>query len=176
MAFTEPIHRKAAAYEAERCLGVDPGLRRTGYAVLERTAKGPLLKEAGLIRANSKLSLAKRVCEIGRGLREVIEEYRPQVMAVEQVFTLGRNPKSALLMAHARGVILMAAAEADVPVIHFPPTHVKKILTGSGRASKEQMQLAIRNELRVDVLPEPHDVADAAAIALCVYHSLRRMA
>ena len=172
MAFTEPIQSKPHI-KVQRYLGVDPGLRRTGYAVIERSQSGPILREAGVIRSTAELPLSQRVLEIGQGIRDVIDDFAPQVMSIEQVFSLGRNPKSALLMAHARGAILMAAAEQSVKVVHFPPTHVKKLLTGSGRASKEQMQFAIQNELRIDVVPEPHDVADAAAIALCTYHSLQ---
>lgn len=155
------------------CLGIDPGLNRTGYALLLRTPNGPELREAGVIRSTKGKSLAQRVHEIGSGVREVIDEFRPDVMAIEQVFSLARNPKSALLVAHARGAILMTAADCDVPVVHFTPTQVKKLLTGSGRASKEQMQHAIRNELNLKAILEPHDVADASAIALCLYHSIR---
>jgi crossover junction endodeoxyribonuclease RuvC len=154
-------------------LGVDPGLRRTGYALLERSESGPSLREAGVIRSKSGTSLAARVLEIGTGLREVIQEFKPEAMAIEQVFSLGRNPKSALLMAHARGAILMVAAEAGIPVIHFTPTQVKRLLTGSGKASKEQMQHAVTRELRLERLLEPNDVADASAIALCLYYRLR---
>jgi crossover junction endodeoxyribonuclease RuvC len=154
-------------------LGVDPGLRRTGYSLLERTASGPVLREAGVIRSKSGIPLAARVLEIGTGLREVIQEFKPQAMAIEQVFSLGRNPKSALLMAHARGAILMVAAEAEIPIIHFTPTQVKRLLTGSGKASKEQMQHAVSRELGLERLLEPNDVADASAVALCLYHRLR---
>ena len=117
--------------------------------------------------------MAARVLEIGTGLREVIQEFKPQAMAIEQVFSLGRNPKSALLMAHARGAILMVAAEAEIPIIHFTPTQVKRLLTGSGKASKEQMQHAVSRELGLERLLEPNDVADASAVALCLYHRLR---
>lgn len=154
-------------------LGVDPGLKRTGYALLERSASGPELREAGVIRSKPGLSLAVRILEIATGLREVIEEFKPEAMAIEQVFSLGKNPKSALLMAHARGGILMVAAELSVPIIHFTPTQVKRLLTGSGRASKEQMQHAVTRELGLPRLLEPNDVADASAIALCLYHQLR---
>lgn len=154
-------------------LGVDPGLRRTGYALLERSASGPSLREAGVIRSKSGTSLGARVLEIGTGLREVIQEFRPEAMAIEQVFSLGRNPKSALLMAHARGAILMVTAELGIPIIHFTPTQVKRLLTGSGRASKEQMQHAVTRELRLERLLEPNDVADASAVALCLYYRLR---
>lgn len=154
-------------------LGIDPGLRRTGYALLSGSGRRPLLREAGVIRSNPKLSLAQRVCEIGSGVREVIQEHRPQMLAIEQVFSLGRNPKSALLMAHARGAILMTAIDCDVRVMHYTPTQVKRLLTGSGRASKEQIQHAVRNELKLSAILEPHDVSDATAVALCLFHSVK---
>jgi crossover junction endodeoxyribonuclease RuvC len=157
----------------DRYLGVDPGLSRTGYALLERSESGPVLTEAGVVRSSPKQSLAHRVHEIASGLREVIDEFHPQAMALEQVFSLGRNPKSALLMAHARGAILLLAAERKIPVVHFTPTHVKRLLTGSGRASKEQIQFCIKNELGLDAILEPNDVADAAAVAMCLFHSVR---
>ncbi len=154
-------------------LGVDPGLRRTGYSLLERAPTGPLLREAGVIRSKPGLPLAARVLEIATGLRDVIRDFQPAAMAIEQVFSLGKNPKAALLMAHARGAILMVAAELELPIVHFTPTHVKRLLTGSGRASKEQMQHAVTRELRLDRLLEPNDVSDASAVALCLYHRLR---
>ncbi|MBW3540322.1 MAG: crossover junction endodeoxyribonuclease RuvC [Planctomycetes bacterium] len=155
------------------CLGVDPGLNRTGYALVERTPRGPVLREGGVVRSRADQSLARRVYEIGAGIGEVLDEYRPQSVAVEQVFSFGRNPKTALLMAHARGAILSAAAQRHIPVVHFTPTQVKRTLTGSGRASKEQIQFAIKTELRLAEILEPNDVADASAVALCLYHSIR---
>jgi crossover junction endodeoxyribonuclease RuvC len=146
---------------------------RTGYAILETAAHGHFLREGGVIRSTRGLTLSQRVHEIGTGLREVIQEFRPKALAVEQVFSLGKNPKSAILMAHARGAVLLVAAEENLPVIHFTPTQVKKLLTGSGRASKEQMQQAVRTELRLEQILEPHDVADASAIAICLHHHLR---
>jgi crossover junction endodeoxyribonuclease RuvC len=172
----EPKHDGEQTEPVSCILGVDPGLRRTGYALLERSPAGPVLREAGIIRSKTGISLAARVLEIGTGLREVIQEFRPQAMAIERVFTLGKNPKSALLMAHARGAILMVAAEAGLSVIHFAPTNVKKLITGSGRASKDQMQHAVSRELRLERLLEPNDVADASALALCLYHRVRFVA
>lgn len=158
---------------ASRYLGIDPGLRRTGYALIERSETGPTLREGGVVRSAQDNSLAQRVHEIARGIREVIEDYCPQVMAIEEVFSFGRNPKTALLLAHVRGAILMTAADSDVRVVHYSPTQIKRLLTGSGRASKEQIQHAIRHELRLDRVLEPDDVADASAVALCVYYSVR---
>lgn len=156
-----------------RYLGVDPGLNRTGYALLQRSARGPVLCEGGLIRSTRGRSLAERVHEISSGLSEVLDEFQPAVLAIEQVFSLVRNPKSAILMAHARGAILAAAVERGIPVVHYTPTQVKRLLTGSGKASKDQIQRAIKTELGLDRLLEPHDVADAFAVALCHYYCSR---
>ena len=156
-----------------RILGVDPGLNRTGYALLERSSRGPVLREGGLIRSTRGLSLAERVHEIASGLCEVLDEFQPTVLAIEQVFSLVKNPKSALLMAHARGAILSAAVGHGIPVVHYTPTQVKRLLTGSGKASKDQIQRAIKSELGLDRLLEPHDVADAFAVALCHYYTSR---
>ena len=170
---TLPSPHFDAVARAACVLGVDPGLNRTGYAILERSAQGPVLREGGVIRSTQSLSLAERVLEIGRGLREVIADFQPDVLAIEQVFSTAQFPKTAILMAHARGAILYAAAEAGVPVVDYAPREVKRLLTGSGKASKEQIQHAIRNELGLDHVLEPNDVADAFAVALCHYHSCR---
>lgn len=156
-----------------RYLGVDPGLNRTGYALLERSPRGPILCEGGLIRSTRGRSLAERVHEIAAGVREVLQEFQPSVLAIEQVFSLVRNPKSAILMAHARGAVLAMAIDCQVPVVHYTPTQIKRLLTGSGKASKDQIQRAIQTELRLDRLLEPHDVSDAFAVALCHYHSAK---
>ena len=153
-------------------LGIDPGLNRTGYALLRRSATGPILCEAGVVRSAASDALARRVHEIAQGLREVVEEFQPSVAAVEQVFSFRRNPRTALRMAHARGGILMTLHDLHVPIVHYTPTEIKRLLTGSGRASKQQIQHAVRNELRLAEVPEPNDVADASAVALCVYHHI----
>ncbi len=156
-----------------RVLGIDPGLNRTGYAILEQSPRGPVLKEGGIIQSTKKLSLAERLCEIASGLRDLITEFQPTVMSIEQVFSHTDFPKTAILMGHARGVILFCAAEKSVPVMHYTPTQVKRLLTGSGKATKEQVQLAIKRELGLKKILEPNDVADAFAIAMCHYYSSR---
>ena len=156
-----------------RVLGIDPGLNRTGYAVLEVGTRGPKLREGGVINSTPKFALAERVREISTSLREVIAEYSPAVMAIEQVSPHVQNPKTAILMAHAPGVILLAAADQRIPVVHYTPRQIKKLLTGSGRATKDQVQHAIQHELRMKKLLEPNDVADASAVALCHYHSVK---
>lgn len=155
------------------CLGIDPGLNRTGYALLKRTSKGPRLVEGGVIRSTAKLSLAERVHEIGSGIREILEEYHPAAVAIEQVFSASRHPKTAVLMAHARGAILFSVAAAKVPLVHYTPRQVKKLLTGSGTAGKEQVQRAVQHELGLKQILEPNDVADACAVALGHYYGAR---
>lgn len=149
-------------------LGIDPGLDTTGYGVLQPAAGGPRLIEAGVVRGGpSSQPLAERLAEIHRGVAEVLAAVRPAAMALEQLYSHYAHPRTSILMGHARGVICLAAAEAGIPVISYSATQIKRILTGNGRAPKSQVQQAIQRELRLANLPEPPDVADALAIALC---------
>ena len=154
-------------------LGIDPGLNRTGYGLLRRTAKGPVIVEGGVIRSTKGNSLLTRVHEIASAVREILAEFKPTAVAVEQIFSHVEHPKTAILMAHARGAILFAIADAKIPMVHYTPTSVKRTLTGSGRANKEQVQRAIQRELKLQAILEPNDVSDAFAIALCHYHSVK---
>ena len=156
-----------------RWLGLDPGLNRTGYAVLERTPAGPRLVEGGVLGSNAADPLAARVAEIGAGVRELIREFRPLVVGVEQVFAHSRNYQSSLKLAHCRGAILLVAGDEGVPVVPLTPATIKVRTTGSGRADKKQMQRAVATELGLPAVLEPNDVADAAAAALCVFGRLR---
>ena len=115
-------------------------------------------------------SLVDRLLEIHRGVADVIGTLKPAVMALEQLYSHIAHPRTSILMGHARGVICLAAAEAGIPVVHYPSTQIKRILTGNGRASKQQMQQAIQRELRLASIPEPPDVADALAVAVCHYY------
>jgi crossover junction endodeoxyribonuclease RuvC len=163
------VHRSPVV----RILGIDPGLNITGYGVLERNEKNskqPRVIEAGVVRGAVKQPLPDRLAEIHAGVAEVIATLEPDVMALEQLYSHVAHPRTSILMGHARGVICLAAAEAGIPVVHYPATQIKRILTGNGRASKEQMQLAIQRELRLDELPDPPDVADALAVAVCHYY------
>jgi crossover junction endodeoxyribonuclease RuvC len=150
-----------------RILGIDPGLNTTGYGVLDFARGKPRLIEAGVVRGKARGSLAERVEEIHNGIADVIATLKPDVMAIEELYTHYDRPTTAILMGHARGVIVLAAAQAGIPVNHYRATQIKKTITGSGRAPKWQMQEAIRTELSLPTLPEPPDVADALAIALC---------
>ncbi len=156
-----------------RILGIDPGLQITGYAVLEVRPDRPHICEAGIIKTSEgrrTTDLAPRLVSLYDGIVEIVEQYQPQVMAVEQLYAHYNHPRTAILMAHARGVIFLAAAQKEMPVLSYAATRIKKTITGHGRASKEQMQQAIMSELRLPKLPEPHDVSDALAAALCHYY------
>ncbi len=153
-----------------RVLGVDPGLNITGYGVLEIGPTGPTLLEAGVVRGTARGSLTLRVQQIYRGLRDVIESLHPTTMAIEQLYSHYQRPKTAILMGHARGVICLAGAESNVPIMHYSATQIKKVLTGNGRAPKAQMQRAVQMELKLAATPDPPDVADALAVALCHHY------
>jgi crossover junction endodeoxyribonuclease RuvC len=161
-----------------RVLGIDPGLQVTGYAVLEARPQGPHVCEAGIVRSSEprqrSTDVAARLRSLYDGIAEVLELYRPAVVVVESLFAHYDHPRTAILMAHARGVLLLAAAQRGVPLVHYTAPRIKKTITGHGRASKEQMQHAVMRELRLPRLPEPPDVADALAAALCHYHAVRR--
>ncbi len=156
--------------DALRILGIDPGLNITGYGVLEVTRGSVRLCEAGVVRGLAKGSLALRLEEIHVGVADVIASLAPTAMAIEQLYSHYKHPRTAILMGHARGVICLAAAQAGIGVVHYSATQIKKVLTGNGRAPKGQMQQAIRRELQLVQTPEPPDVADALAVALCHYY------
>ncbi|MEW6197862.1 MAG: crossover junction endodeoxyribonuclease RuvC [Planctomycetota bacterium] len=149
-------------------LGIDPGLQRTGYAlVLPRAGpREPRLLEAGVIRLRSQRPLAERLAELEVGLQSIMRAFRPAALACEELYAHYRHPRTAILMGHARGVVLLQAARAGLEIIPLAATHVKKLLTGSGRATKRQVQLAVTATFNLPTVPEPDDVADALAIAL----------
>lgn len=153
-----------------RILGVDPGLNVTGYGVIDASREGVRLVEAGVVRGTKGKSLAHRVGEIHAGIAEVVAAVKPEAMAVEELYSHYERVKTSILMGHARGVIVLAATQAAVPVHHYAATQVKRILTGAGRAPKDQVQLAIQRELGLAAAPEPADVADALAIAVTHWH------
>ncbi len=154
----------------DRIVGVDPGLNVTGYGVIQIDNQSMTIVEAGIIRGRAKGSLVDRVQDIYQGIVDVIENCQPTAMAVEELYSHYERPKTAILMGHARGVICLAAANANCRLKHYAATRVKKMLTGSGRASKAQMQAAIQREFDLESLPTPADVADALAVAVCHYY------
>jgi crossover junction endodeoxyribonuclease RuvC len=154
-------------------LGVDPGLKRTGYALLDWHRGRPRVLEAGVVRLEAQATLERRLLELEDALAGLVRSHRPDCLACEELYAHYRHPRTAILMAHARGVILALAARHHLSVMHLAATHVKKLLTGNGAAGKVQMQRAVCATLGLARPPEPHDVADAIAVALCALH-LRR--
>ncbi len=150
-----------------RILGIDPGLQVTGYGVLDTSGAPPRLVEAGVIRTNERGTMAERLGEIANGLEEIIREFRPEVVAIEELYSHYSHPKTAIIMGHARGVIILKAAEKGLAVYPYASTRIKKSLIGNGRATKGQVQLMIRSALGLKQVPEPPDAADALAVALC---------
>jgi crossover junction endodeoxyribonuclease RuvC len=156
-----------------RFLGIDPGLLVCGYACLEVGSDSEKLIEAGVIRTPADLVLEQRLNRIAEDAASLLESLRPDIVAVEELYSHYAHPKTAILMGHARGVILQKCAEAAIEVKSFSATRIKKSITGNGRASKEQMQKTIQTVLCLPELPEPSDVADAIAAALCCANSTK---
>jgi len=140
---------------------------------MKSTVSGVSLVEAGTIRADTNAELAQRLRQIADDLDGILEANSPDIMAVEQLYSHYAHPRTAILMGHARGVIYQRAGARDIKVVDFSATKIKKSLTGNGRATKEQMQRAIASVLGLKQMPEPADVADAIAIALCCANTYR---
>ena len=150
-----------------RILGIDPGLRLTGYGVVDYRPFRPALVDGGVIRLTPKTPLADRLVELANELDTLLDEHKPQVVAVEQLYSHYVNPRTAILMGHARGVIMLAGRRRGLQVEQFPASRVKQAVAGHGHASKHQMQRAIQMTWNLPEPPDPPDVADALAIALC---------
>jgi crossover junction endodeoxyribonuclease RuvC len=150
-----------------RVLGIDPGLHVTGYAAVDFGAGEPGIVEAGTLRTSPRADMPQRIAQIHADLAELIGELKPDLVAIEQLYAHYKHPRTAILMAHARGVVLLVCQQAGLPIRNLAATHVKKSLTGNGHASKQQVQRAIQAVCKLKELPQPPDVADALAIALC---------
>lgn len=152
-----------------RILGIDPGLRCTGYGCLDITtnANRPSLVEAGVFRIDARLPLSTRLSNLHSDLDATIEDLAPECIVVESLFAKYQRARTAILMGHARGVILLAAGARSIQVIDYTATEVKKAVTGNGHADKLQVQEAVTRHLGLLERPEPHDVSDAIAVALC---------
>jgi crossover junction endodeoxyribonuclease RuvC len=160
-------------------LGVDPGLRVTGYAVLAVADpfSEPTLVDGGVLRSNERAPLEERLGELHHDLTQVISDLSPAVMAVEDLYAHYNHPRTSIIMGHARGVIFLAASQAGISVHSYGATEIKKSLVGVGRASKAQVQRMVQQRLGLDELPEPNDFADAVASAYCyIDRTLRRTA
>jgi crossover junction endodeoxyribonuclease RuvC len=167
-----------------RIFGVDPGLRLTGYACLGCSPDAPLtptLIEAGVFRlaqrsttkdaagvtTSTAASVSARLVELDRDFREALDRLKPDIVAVESLFAHYKHPATAIVMGHARGVLLLAIKHAGCQLVELKPNEVKKSLTGHGHASKSQMQSAVQSVFGLAEPPDPPDIADAIAIALC---------
>ena len=150
-----------------RILGIDPGLQVCGYACLDTNADSEKLLEAGIIRTISDSVIEAKLNQIAGDIESLLKKFEPDVVAVEELYSHYSHPRTAILMGHARGVILQRCGQAGVQVKSFSATRIKKSITGNGRASKQQMQRTIQTLLSLPKVPEPHDIADAIAVALC---------
>jgi crossover junction endodeoxyribonuclease RuvC len=153
-------------------LGIDPGSAATGYGLIRSDERENVLLECGVIRTDPKRPLPEKLKEIFEGLSEIIANKNPDQLAIEETF-YSKNAKSALVMGQARGVAILAAACAKLPVSEYSPKEVKSSVVGQGSASKLQVQYMVKNLLGLKELPQPIDAADALAIALCHAQKMR---
>ncbi|MFZ5596172.1 MAG: crossover junction endodeoxyribonuclease RuvC [Bacillota bacterium] len=151
-------------------LGIDPGTAITGFGVVDYTGNSFRVYEYGCVRTDPSLDLSLRLNAIHRELTGLISRRRPDHFAVEELF-FNKNAKTALAVGHARGVAMLAAVQAGVPVFEYTPLQVKQAVVGNGRAAKEQVQFMVRALLALKEIPRPDDVADALAVAVC--HAFR---
>ncbi len=156
---------RSGSSSVDRVLGVDPGLAKAGWGVVVRTGRDLTHEGYGVIRTSTDQSHADRLLTVYRGLQAVIEEYRPTILAVEEVFQ-GKSPRSALLAGEGRAACILSGAIAGLPVVEYAATSIKQAVTGSGRASKIQVQSMVALLLSLAAPPQPHDAADALAVAL----------
>ncbi len=149
---------------ALRILGIDPGLARVGYGVIEAEASGQRLLDCGIIRTDPGRSEGERMVEIAADLRWLIRRWRPQLAAVEKFFFY--RSSTTIAVVQARGVVLMTLARFAIPVLEFPPMQIKLAVAGHGHAEKDEVLAAVMRELALDTPPRPDDAADALAVAL----------
>jgi crossover junction endodeoxyribonuclease RuvC len=154
-------------------LGIDPGTALTGYGLVRGEPFGALaLVECGVVRTSARDPLPVRLREIYEDVRAIIERHQPDALAVEDVF-YSRNVRTTVVLGHARGVVLLAGEQSNLPVHEYPPAEIKKAVVGTGAATKEQVQFMVTRLLRLRSAPQPSDAADAAAVALAHIMSAR---
>jgi len=149
-----------------KILGIDPGTATTGWAVVEEKNKNPKLIACGCVNTSKFHSDEERLVEIGRDIALLIKKYKPDEAAIEDLFFF-KNLKTAITVAQARGVILYEIKKSKTPLFSYTPLQVKQALTGYGRADKKQIQLMVKNILKLKCIPKPDDAADAVAISIC---------
>jgi crossover junction endodeoxyribonuclease RuvC len=157
-----------------RIFGIDPGSERTGYGCVETDGSRHRLVDCGAISSPVSTSFPKRLLVIHTRLAELLRQLAPDCVAIENLF-FATNVKSALKLGHARGVAMLAAVEAGVPVMEYTPAEIKRAVVGYGRAEKHQVQHMVKLILGLSAVPTPHDAADALAVAICHVHSQRAL-
>ena len=155
-----------------RIIGIDPGLQLTGYGVIDWRPVRPVRVDGGVIRLKVKTPIPDRLVELEQELDDLFAEHKPDACAVEQLYSNYEHPRTAILMGHARGVILLVARRRGIRIEEFAANRIKQSLTGHGHAGKAQMQRAIQAQWNLAEPPEPPDVADALAVALCCGQAL----
>jgi crossover junction endodeoxyribonuclease RuvC len=153
-----------------RIFGIDPGSDRTGYGCVETDGSRHRIVTCGAIRASAAASFSDRLLAIHTQLAVLLRDHRPDAVAIENVFH-SINVRSALKLGHARGVAMLAAAEAGVPIAEYTPAEIKRAVVGYGRAEKPQVQHMVKLILGLAAVPTPHDAADALAVAICHAHT-----
>ncbi len=153
-----------------RILGIDPGLATTGYGLIDYQKNQFRVIQYGVIRTQSKLPMPDRLKKINECMKQLIHQYKPENVAVEELF-FNTNAKTALLVGQARGVVLLTAAMEDLPIFEYTPLQVKQGVAGYGRAEKQQIQIMVKTLLNLKEIPKPDDAADALAIAMCHAHT-----
>jgi crossover junction endodeoxyribonuclease RuvC len=154
-------------------LGIDPGLGTTGYGVLNYDAGSVKLLDAGVVRSSPGDPLPQRLLELYGGVLDIIDTFGPSAMGIEKLYAHYKHPATAIKMGHARGVLCLAAVQRNLRLISLPATRIKKLITGNGRASKEQVSGMVRHMLGIDHEIKPDDVTDALAAAIAAYESDR---
>ncbi|HTA54592.1 MAG TPA: crossover junction endodeoxyribonuclease RuvC [Candidatus Acidoferrales bacterium] len=157
-----------------RILGIDPALRTTGYGAIEQCNGRVRLVEAGVVAPRSSGTLEERLHELHAGICEVIAQTNPSFVVIEELYTTYKNPRAALLMGHARGVLCLASAQAGVAVHTLGHARVKRALLGSGSGRKEQVNAMVTRLLNLRRPPKPYDVSDALALALAFLNTVDR--
>ena len=153
-----------------RTFGIDPGSERTGYGCIESSGSRHRLVSCGTLSAPPRSTFPERLLVIHAGLQALLERHRPECVAIENIF-FAKNVRSALKLGHARGIALLAASQASIPVVEYTPAEIKRSVVGYGRAEKQQVQAMMKLLLGLDAVPSPHDVADALAVAICHVHT-----
>lgn len=153
-----------------KIFGIDPGSERTGYGCVETDGRRHRLVLCGALAAPASSSFPERLHVIHAGLAALLAECRPDCVAIENIFH-AKNVRSALRLGHARGVALLAASSAGVPIVEYTPAEIKRAVVGFGRAEKQQVGQMVKLLLGLDAAPAPHDASDAVAVAICHIHS-----